>query len=326
VLNTNYPSFEVILIDDCSTDGSLELVKKIFGSDPRLKVTRNNKKSGPAASRNRGIKMAKGEYIAFIETDMEVDPNWLTELVKVLESDKTIGAAQSKVLDIKHQNFVQAVGIYIIPQTGWVINRGFGEEDNKGAHNDIKEVSMGAVGSVIKREVLSKVGNFDEKLVHNVDDIDLGWRVWLSGYRIVSVPMSITYHWTFKPGRIREKTTSRLNSEFHFNKIPRVFIKNYELKNLVKYLPCALIIMFYRAFINLVKKEPMPMIGLFKSILWNLRALQDTLTHRYRIQRVIRRVPDDYIMQKIMVKNLLIYRRYLSKVRLIEKFFTDVSS
>jgi teichuronic acid biosynthesis glycosyltransferase TuaG len=115
VLATDYLNFEVILVDDCSIDGSLEYAKKTFGHDKRLKIIKNPKKLGPAASRNAGIRVATGDYLAFIETDIEVKPDRLKEALKVLTSDSLIGAVYCKVRDINERDRIQATGLLILP-------------------------------------------------------------------------------------------------------------------------------------------------------------------------------------------------------------------
>jgi GT2 family glycosyltransferase len=313
-LASEYPNFEVVVVDDCSTDGSFELIHRISRTDSRLKVLRNQRNYGPSATRNAGIKAADGKYIVFFETDMEAEPNWLREMVRVLDDNSSIGAVQSKVLDINRRDLIQAVGVRYVPHIFWVISLGFGEKAE--LLNSSEEVSIGAVGSVVRRQVLEEVGGFDEKLVHNIDDIDLGWRIWLAGYRIISVPQAVTYHWTSKPSAVREKATPGLRSEFHFNKVPRVFLKNYEIKNLIRYIPWALGILFLRGLANLLRGNLKPLAGFLMACVWNIRVLPDTLRERRRIQ-AIRKVSDSYLMEKIMVKGSIfsIYKKYFRAFR-----------
>src|SRR5690242_9081273 len=71
VLKTTYPNYEIIIVDDMSTDGTYEYIKKTYSHNKKIILVRNQKNSGPSVTRNHGIKIAKGEYVAFIETDME---------------------------------------------------------------------------------------------------------------------------------------------------------------------------------------------------------------------------------------------------------------
>jgi GT2 family glycosyltransferase len=289
------------------------MAMKLFGSDPHLKVVRSTRNLGPAASRNMGISVASGEYLAFVETDMKVEPNWLSESLKILNSDPSIGGTVSKVLDINNPSHIHSVGVTIVPHTGWVICRGLGQTDN-GAFDNVADVCAGAVGLLLKREIVDRIGLFDEQLVHNIDDVDFGWRIWLAGFRISTAPLSIVYHWSFKPSDVRRITTPSLISEFHSSKMVRVFLKNYEWRNVVKYLPWLGAITLIRISVNLFRNNSVPALGLLKSIPWNLNTLGNTLKERYRIQDLVRQVPDKYIFEKIMLADpaLKSYRKYLS--------------
>ena len=97
VLNTYYPNFEVIFVDNASTDDSVKIAKS-FSTDSRLKIIVNSSNVRFAEGNNIGAMHAKCEIIVFLNPDTEVDPNWLKELIKVMTSSQLIGAAQSKLL------------------------------------------------------------------------------------------------------------------------------------------------------------------------------------------------------------------------------------
>jgi len=314
VLATDYPNFEVIFVDDGSTDGSLEYAKKTFGHDKRLKVIKNPKKLGLAASRNVGIRVATGDYIAFIETDMEVEPDWLKEALKILASYSSIGGVYCKVRDINERDRIQAAGLLILPHTGWVVNIGLWEKD-LGQFDNLKDTMAGAVGLVVKRKVIDLIGNFDEKLTHNIDDIDYCWRIWLAGYRIVTAPKAIVYHWTFKPSKIRELTISERLWEYHFNKALRMIFKNYEAKSLLKYFPACLVLHFLRAIVNIFKGNVVPIYSLFKVIYFFLVNMRDNVIERHKVQR-IRRFRDQQLLKRFAI-SLNDYFSYIKKVKML---------
>jgi hypothetical protein len=308
----------VIFIDDRSTDGSFELVMQLFGSEARLRVSRNSDNIGAAASRNAGIDMAKGEYLVFLDNDTEVEPDWLDELIKVLESEQSIGATQSKILDYNHRDRFDHAGVFLIPYVGWAIPRGGGEVDD-GSYDYVEDICALSASLAVKREVLNRVGLFDSKLAIFTEDVDFSWRVWLGGYRVVLAPKSVIYHWN-KPMMMRRRMlVSKTNFNFHFSKNSlRMVIKNYDLRNLLRYLPWTISIIFFRSILALIKKgDYFVLIGSLKGILWNVLNSHDSLKERHKIQRQIRRVPDNYIMQRIMVKEtpFLVYRKHFFHTR-----------
>lgn len=287
VLKTKYSNFEIILVDDYSLDGTYEILVKKYSRNPKIKILRNEKNFGPSKTRNKGIKAAKGKYVAFVETDMEVDPNWLSSLVKALEKDKSLGAVQSKVLDINRRDFIHSTGVFYNPHTFWVWS--FATAQPKDFKTEQREVGIGSVGSLVRKDVLDKLGGFDEKIVHNIDDTELSWRIWLLGFRCITIPESITYHWTAKPTSVREKALPSLSSEFHFHKTFRIFLKNYEWKNIVRYTPWLFFAFSLRILKNLYAGNTKPLKGFLKTVVWFVRNLKDSFKERSKIQKLRKR-------------------------------------
>ncbi len=312
VLQTRYPNFEIIIIDDYSSDGTYEILLEEYNKKSNIKILRNEKNFGPSKTRNSGIKAAKGKYIAFVETDMEVDPDWLLPLVEALEKDKSLGAVQSKVLDINKRNVIHSTGVLYDPHTFWVWNFACGLPST--AVNSIEDIGFGSVGSVVRKDVLEKVGGFDEKIVHNIDDTEMSWRIWLLGYRAINVSDSITYHWTAKPSEVRAEVTATLKSEVHFHKTPRIFLKNYQIQSLIKYLPWLYFAYFLRIFKNLFEGNINPLKGFLISILWNIVNLKDTINERRKIQSMRKR-SDQEIFEIIGIKGSF-FQVYFGKLQI----------
>ncbi|PIZ71178.1 MAG: glycosyltransferase family 2 protein, partial [Candidatus Portnoybacteria bacterium CG_4_10_14_0_2_um_filter_44_20] len=103
-------NFEIILIDNGSTDNSVSRAKKFF---PEVKIIKNQENLGFAKANNQGFEISKGEYIATLNNDTVVDRNWLKELVAVAEKDENIGMVASKILLAKEGNKIDSVGVNI---------------------------------------------------------------------------------------------------------------------------------------------------------------------------------------------------------------------
>jgi GT2 family glycosyltransferase len=304
IARTSYSNFELVIVDDVSTDSSVERIIQEFSSDERIRIARNAAHIGPAASRNEGIRLARGEFIAFVETDMEVDPRWITEAMKLFRnSPSDVAGIQCKVADINNKRVLQAYGISIIPQTGCVVSRGMGDLSDR--HNAIEEVSSGAVGLIVRKSALETIRGFDECLVHNIDDVDLGWRIWISGSRIVTCPTAIVYHWTAKPSAIRAQAMSSFLSEFHFNKLPFVLAKNYEVNNMLKYLPTCGLFLLIRSVLNLSRGNPTTFKAFFLATKWELANLRRLISNRSRVQGT-RKFRDEFLFSKIFVRGNLV--------------------
>ncbi|MEM2618598.1 MAG: glycosyltransferase family 2 protein [Candidatus Hadarchaeales archaeon] len=301
VLNTDYPNFEVIFVDNASTDRSLEHAKKKFGHDPRLKFVANDKNYGFAGGNNIGLDHACGEYIVFLNNDTQVDSNWLSELIQVMDSDSSIGAAQSKLLMMHDPKRIDACGLMLTPY-GILLERGSGEVDS-GQYDETAEI-FAAKGAAIavKREVLNEVGPFDKDYFVFSEDVDLCWRIWLRGYRVVLVPKSIVFH-------EMAGTLSQLQSrprpywdKWYKNTLV-TFLKNLSLKYLAR---------IFLAFVlvtlgGLIKNKALGHLPLFfranVEIMANFRSIWKK---RMWVQYKIRKKKDEEILPRLMYRIPLI--------------------
>ena len=194
VLGLKYPKFEVIFVDNASTDKSFDFVRSIFAKNKCLKIIRNDENLGFGPANNVGFKQAKGDYVVFLNNDTSVEPEWLATLVDAMESDGTIGLASSLFLNMDGQT-VQTAGTlkcdYMMPGYWIAMNKDRLNE----AFPKVFEVSsaMGAA-MIAKREFLKHIGVFDPKYFYYYDDDYLSFRTWIAGKRVVTVSGSRVRH------------------------------------------------------------------------------------------------------------------------------------
>lgn len=311
VLANNYPDFEVIFVDNASTDGSLQYVKNTFGGDKRLIFVGNAASLGPAVGRNRGIAAAKGSYIVFLDNDTEVDPSWLSELVRVLETDSSIGAAQSKLMKFDQRDLFDGAGDYLTP-FGFLSERARSAKDT-GQFDYIAEIfSAKSASSIIRRQTLDKTGAFDEGFYMYLEETDLCWRVWLSGYRVVFVPKSVVYHAYGTKRKAKEKYYPEYVVRYYgCRNYITTLIKNLGFVNLVKILPLHMTSLAVLSVMFILKGKVKDGFLVIKAILWNLANLASLLKKRFFVQKNIRKAKDDFIMAKVMISRPASY--YLGK-------------
>lgn len=303
VLKTDYPSFEVIFVDNASTDGSLAYTEKSFSSS-HLRFVVNDRNYGFARGNNIGFRNAKGDYVVFLNMDTEVEPNWLKELVKVMESDQTIGAAQSKLLLMHTRGKFDTCGHMLTP-FGFTFERGSGEDDN-GQYDYTAEI-FGSKGAsmIVKREVLNEVGVFDPDYFALVEETDLCWRIWLRGYRVVFVPKSVVYH--VVAGARSSARSWRGVELFYWHRNQLVtLLKNMEFKNLVEVLTLRLLLSFIDAFVGSVRsRNANPLLSLVRANIWVIFNFRSIWEKRKQVQYLIRRKRDKEIIPHIMVKTTI---------------------
>jgi len=311
ILKTNYNNYEVILVDNASSDGSKEFVKRAF---PQIKIVQNEHNLGIPAGYNLGILQARGKYVATINNDIEVDSNWLQLLVEVMEESPDVAAVDPKYLNYHIRNRFDtcaAAGRYI-DFAGNPVTRGFDEQD-KGQYDEITRVFI--CSTFWRRKAFKEVGLLDEDFFYGFDDTDLSWRLNLRGYRILYVPSSRIYHkvggYTLV-GKAREK--QRYKPRFYFflkrNKLVTV-IKNYSLNTLLRLLPLFLFEQFGYVFYWFIRRDKQYFLESFETILWILKNFK-TIWAKHEFVQSIRKV-GDYEVMKLMAPYLGDPIKFLTK-------------
>lgn len=192
----NYPDYDIIVVDNASTDGSVEAIRQIY---PNIKILVNEENLGGTGGFNTGMRYAlnKGwyKYIWLLDNDAEVEKNSLIELVNAMESDEKIGIAGSRILD-KVTNITVECGGYIRKDTIGVVP--YMRNCRMTPANKYIDVDYVAVCSALVRtNALLTVGLMDERFFLFWDDMDWGWSFKDKGYRVVAVTDSIVYHPSF---------------------------------------------------------------------------------------------------------------------------------
>jgi cellulose synthase/poly-beta-1,6-N-acetylglucosamine synthase-like glycosyltransferase len=175
LLRLDYPAdrVELIAVDNASTDTTPDI---LAGSGARLRVL-HEQRLGPAAARNRGLRDAVGEMVAFTDADCVVDRQWLRHLVAPL-TDSTIGVVGGRILSRRPCNRIEAFGEHI--------------------HDHARAVQLSPPYAITmnwasRRSVLEAVGRFNETLLRS-SDVDCSYRMVAAGYRLVYAPEAVIYH------------------------------------------------------------------------------------------------------------------------------------
>lgn len=191
-------NFQIVVVDNGSTDGTQKIIKENF---PQV-VLIENENNGYAGGNNIGITWAEKQgYNTFVllNPDMEVDIDWLKELVNLAEKKDEVGIVQSKVLFFNEKYRVNTVG-NPLHFAGFSWSGGFKNLSSR--YLEPKPI-VSASGSslLIKKQVIDKIGYFDENFFMYHEDVDFSWRARLAGYEIYLAPLSKAFHkYTFSFG------------------------------------------------------------------------------------------------------------------------------
>ena len=177
--------FELIVIDNGSTDESLEIAHSYCGN-PRYHLIENRENTGFSHAVNQGIAMAKGEYMALFNNDAFAEPNWLEELLKTAESDPKIFAVSSLMLRYYEPELADDAGDYMTI-LGFACKRGDGLKASR-YQKPCRIFSACGGAALYRKSILDKIGVFDELFFAYYEDVDLSWRANNFGYKNVYCP------------------------------------------------------------------------------------------------------------------------------------------
>lgn len=275
IVGCNYPSLEVIFVDNGSNDGSSVFVEKSYGD--KILVIKNEHNLGCAEGFNTGIKASKGEYVATIPNDLVVDRNWLNPIVNLMESDSRIGLTGCKRLVYGTTKLIDGIG-YDLYLCGRLNTIGSGEVDRGQYDSNIDDFDFIGI-QIIRRKVIEKVGLFDPGYSPFFsEDIDLCFRIRKAGYKIVYVFDAVVWHRgsaTFQGLSRRESSRAFITYMIDRNRV-RLDLIHFRIRRLFS----AFLIDFIWFVVepNCTSKRL-----LLKAYGWNLKHLAVTLRRRREI-------------------------------------------
>jgi len=304
ILSSDYPKdkIEIILVDNGSTDGSIEFAKKLLERElVKFKIIQNKENKGWSPANNQGAEESKGDILLFLSNDMEVDKNWIKEIVKIFRLDHKAGVIQCNSLSMWDKNTFDSAMNYL-DRYGFAYSYAPQE-------NPWKVFFAEGMAFAIRRDVFEKIGGFDEYYFMEYDDMDLCWRVRLAGYQVYFDPKSIVYHarggtvgGTYFKRKIRNIVQYVRN---HYVTL----IKNYELKNLIPALFIVSAMQFTKISYFIVKREFKLANATIRGMVEVIKDFRLILEKRKNVQQKIRKVPDKEIMKYMHpFKPILLYK------------------
>jgi GT2 family glycosyltransferase len=197
VVASTYKNIQIIVADNASTDDSTSFLETNF---PTIRIIQNKENAGFAKGYNMALQNVEADYFVLLNSDVEVTPNWIEPIIKLLEADKKIAACQPKILDQKRKTHFEYAGASggFIDSLGYPFSRGrileILEED-KGQYDDAMSCFW-ATGACmfVRASVYKELGGLDEYFFAHQEEIDLCWRMQLSGYSVYVQPASVVYH------------------------------------------------------------------------------------------------------------------------------------
>jgi GT2 family glycosyltransferase len=190
----NAPPYEVIVVDNGSSDGSISLLEGL-GAAIRfpLGIIRNGENRGFCAANNQGIERARGEWIALLNNDAEARPGWLSTMYRVVRERPGYGMVACKILVYEDPRKIDKAG-HLIYLDGQNRGRGSGQID-QGQFDRVEDALWpDGCAAMYRTSMLREIGGFDEDLFAYADDAELGLRARIAGWKCVYAPDAVVLH------------------------------------------------------------------------------------------------------------------------------------
>lgn len=194
---TSYSNLEVVVADNGSTDNSVSFLRNTY---PAIRIISFKKNFGFAKGYNEALNQVQADYYVILNSDVEVQSNWLVPMVELLENNKRIAACQPKILSFTNRKMFEYAGA----AGGWLDKYGYpfakGRifdvcEEDKGQYDQCEPIFWASGAALfIRSSVFHEVKGFDEYFFAHQEEIDMCWRIQLAGYIIYSCPAAIVYH------------------------------------------------------------------------------------------------------------------------------------
>lgn len=307
-----YPNIEIIVVDNASTDGSPDWVEKNHAD---VKLVRCQKNTGYAGGCNRGLRIASGDYVLFLNNDTVHEPNWIEPLVDTLEKNSTIGAVQPKILNYFDRDLFDYAGgsggamdILCFP---FARGRLFlTREQDKGQYENETQIFWASGTAVLlKKNLFEEAGGLDEIFFAHQEEIDLQWRLQLMGYRIFVNPKSVVYHKNALTLPMHSPKKKYLN---HRNSLI-MMLSNYNLPLILYLFPIRLFLEFVAVLYALALRDFGHIGAILKSLLW-LLIHPGTIYRKRRKTKAIRKLKDREILL-LLYKGSVVLDYYLLRKR-----------
>lgn len=184
-----YKNFHILVVDNASSDGSIEYMKENY---PDIELISLHKNYGFSKAVNVGIQNSRTPYVILLNNDTTVDENYVEEMVRAIEKSPKFFSVSSKMIQMYHPELIDSAGD-LYTMLGWGVCRGCGRPVTN--YTEYDEIFTACAGAAIyRRSVFKEIGYFDENHFAYLEDIDIGYRARIYGYHNMYCPTALVYH------------------------------------------------------------------------------------------------------------------------------------
>ncbi|HYF31690.1 MAG TPA: glycosyltransferase family 2 protein [Chitinophagaceae bacterium] len=264
VIASSYPNKKIIVADNASADDSLAFISRHYPEVGLIPLPQNY---GFAKGYNEALKQIKADYYVLLNSDVEVQPNWIEPVITLMEHDRSVAVCQPKILMYDNKQLFEYAGAAggWLDHLGYPFARGrifdFCEED-RGQYDSIEPVFWASGAAMfVRAQVYHQLNGLDEYFFAHQEEIDFCWRVQLAGYKIYACPLSVVYH--VGGGTLPKGNQRKVFLNFRNNLI--MLAKNLPLSQALWKIPFRFLLDFISAFKSLFEGQAVYFVAIFKA-------------------------------------------------------------
>lgn len=300
-----YKNFEVIFVDNNSTDGSVDYVRHNYS---QVRIIENKDNSGYAEGNNIGYKNSRGEFILIINNDTILKEDLIEKMLKAFDEIPDLGAVQPMVRLMNEKEKLDACGSFWT-NTGFNYHYGIYKKASLSIYNNSFPVyGIKGMCMMIPRKVIEKTGLFDSDFWCYFEETDFCHRVWLAGYECWYYPETFIYH---HMGGTSKKKSSHFIQYHSFKNRLCSYLKNLGSVEMIKVLPIYFLFNFAWSAAFLLKLDINNFFVVYQATWWNVAHFGETMVKRNKIQKMLRKKTDKEIFQKTRKNPNMSYYFYL---------------
>jgi GT2 family glycosyltransferase len=255
VIKTTYAKIQIIVADNASTDDSIAFLEREY---PQVRIIALMKNFGFAGGYNEALKEVKSDYYVLLNSDVEVTPGWIDPVIELMEKDPAAGACQPKILSYRNKDLFEYAGACggWMDYLGYPFARGrvFDTVEKDSNQYDAEEKIFWASGAAlfVKAHIFHQLKGFDSYFFAHMEEIDLCWRLQLSGFSVYVCPKSVVYH--LGGGTLGKEDPRKVFLNFRNNLI--MLAKNLKTSQLLWKIPFRFLLDLLSAFKFLFSGSP----------------------------------------------------------------------
>jgi len=299
--NQDTEDFDVLIIDNASRDNSAAFIRENY---PEFKLLVMDENLGFSGGVNVGIREAETPYVILLNNDTESDPHYVRALIEAMDRDEKIFSVSPKMVQFYHRDLLDDAGDgYTV--IGWGFQRGIDQKADDPAYNKRCEVFTACAGAAIYRKsIFDRIGLFDLNHFAYLEDIDVGYRARIYGYKNIYEPEAVVYH-------VGSGTSGSKYNDFKVKLAARnnlyLIHKNMSpLQKVINYLPLKLGQHIKRKFFE---KE-----GFLKAYDEGIKEGKEKRKELKKVPYRLTHIPNYVKIEALLIRNMFVYTREYLKI------------